>query len=380
MVYMIFTRWDTICDGSLKFADRNKPDSVIAYYPFPKYKANNEGGYDGFQVLSTGAVSNMMLNWNEPALFFQANYPLNTIVKFNIKTEEFTRYLVTELPLVYDTLVGATNTVYTVYKNTMGDYMSNPFRSCWMIRIKQTDNINDTSVYNNVLLTYTAEEGFKSIEMKPKDKAKYYSNRSMVRDFGAVNSNTIWFSYLNHNYMNTTEFKHIFNSEVITYNIETGEYQSICIPPELVEQEDDFTATISSVRVLAHPDGYAVIGILLSSGHFLFYNPTNSIEEVENNPRFQRIGIRRIYPNPVQQHTTTAEIMCYVDDLSKLDIGIYNLLGEKIIDLNNNYEYNQANNTIYTTFEVPADVTNGIYYFNVRSGSEYRTQAIMIGK
>ena len=87
----------------------------------------------------------------------------------------------------------------------------------------------------------------------------------------------------------------------------------------------------------------------------------------------------KIYPNPTNNKTFTAEII-YGRDLSKLDIGLYDVLGKKILNLNNNYTYNDATHTISTTFRVPSEIPNGIYYLNVNNGIEYRTKAIVIGQ
>jgi len=120
------------------------------------------------------------------------------------------------------------------------------------------------------------------------------------------------------------------------------------------------------------------IGILY--GIFLIeYVPNVGIEEIYEGI-FQEIGIRRIYPNPALQHTVNADIMCYVPDLRKISISLYNLLGDKMLDLTNNYEYNDATKTIYITFNVPPDFPTGTYYLNVNNGTEYRTKAIVIGQ
>ena len=85
-----------------------------------------------------------------------------------------------------------------------------------------------------------------------------------------------------------------------------------------------------------------------------------------------------IYPNPAIQRNVTADIM-YGYDLSYLDIGLYNLLGQKVLDLNKNYEYNDAKHSIFLTFKVPNEIQSGIYLLNVSNGREHITQAIIIG-
>jgi hypothetical protein len=94
----------------------------------------------------------------------------------------------------------------------------------------------------------------------------------------------------------------------------------------------------------------------------------------------QGIGFRNVYPNPVTHQTVTADIMCYVSDISKVELGLYNLMGQKLLDLTNQFEYSEATHTINVTFTVPTEVPKGTYYLNVRKGSETRTKAIVIGE
>jgi hypothetical protein len=54
-------------------------------------------------------------------------------------------------------------------------------------------------------------------------------------------------------------------------------------------------------------------------------------------------------------------------------------MGQKILDLSNNFEYSDATHTIYTTFNVSTDIPSGIYYLKVRNGTEVRTQTLVIG-
>ena len=86
-----------------------------------------------------------------------------------------------------------------------------------------------------------------------------------------------------------------------------------------------------------------------------------------------------VYPNPIARNSTV-NIMCYVQDLNKIDIGLYDVIGRKILDLNNNYEYNPTTHTITTTIEVPIGTPSGTYYLNVRNGSEFKTRAVVIEK
>jgi hypothetical protein len=72
--------------------------------------------------------------------------------------------------------------------------------------------------------------------------------------------------------------------------------------------------------------------------------------------------------------------MCYVQDISKVELGLYNLMGQKLLDLTNQFEYSESTHTINITFTIPDELPEGVYYLNVRKGTETRTKAIVIGK
>ena len=126
-------------------------------------------------------------------------------------------------------------------------------------------------------------------------------------------------------------------------------------------------------------NGEDCIGILYSNGDFFSCNPKTGIFDLEAGG-LPDLWFRKIYPNPAPQRSVNADIMCYVQDLNKIDIGLYNLLGEKILDLNSDYEYNDATKTIYVRFNVPQSFPTGTYYLNINNGAEYRTKAIIIGQ
>ena len=132
---------------------------------------------------------------------------------------------------------------------------------------------------------------------------------------------------------------------------------------------------IVAVKELINPNNEKILAILLYTGHLLFYNKTSAISDTYEG--IKDFDISKIYPNPTSE-VSTAEIMCYVQDISNLDIGLYNLFGHKILDLNNNYSYNSLTHTISTTFNIPKGIPKGTYYLNVSNGIERRTQAIVI--
>jgi len=373
-----YMTWCRLSSARLIFTDRYKTDSVIAEFLFPQY-ATPPDPDNGFYVTGMYGDTDMLLNYSTFDLFFVPSSP-PSIVKFNVNTQEFTRYKLEDLPLEYDTIPDAT-TIRLVRNSLM---MTHRVTS-WIIEIEQ--DAGNVKFYSTVLLTYTKDDGFKSVPLKPEDYTKYYvEGECPLHHSGRLNDTTIWFCYRNPaaTTAGTTDYMH--HTEIVTYDLVTGKYGSICIPPEIVANypQDNqayypfpkSNTFVTSVTELKQPNGKKVIGILLNIGHFLFYDPTVSVAETEN--IFQELGIRNIYPNPVTFGTVTANIMYYVSDISTVELGLYDFMGKKVLDLSNQFEYEPATATISTTFEIPKSLAKGSYFLVVRSGKETRTRGIIV--
>ena len=106
---------------------------------------------------------------------------------------------------------------------------------------------------------------------------------------------------------------------------------------------------------------------------------TNVAENIE---RFVRLFIDNVYPNPVISGISgkqiTAEIGCYVTDIKTVELGLYDFMGKKVLDLTDRFEYYPETSAIYTTFDV-SDLTKGTYFLVIKSGSESRAKGIVIG-
>jgi hypothetical protein len=85
----------------------------------------------------------------------------------------------------------------------------------------------------------------------------------------------------------------------------------------------------------------------------------------------------QVYPNPAT-NKLTANIMCYLSTVSDVDIGLYDFMGKKVLDLSNHFEYEPATATIYISFDIPKSLSKGSYFLVVRSGKETRTQGIIV--
>ena len=72
--------------------------------------------------------------------------------------------------------------------------------------------------------------------------------------------------------------------------------------------------------------------------------------------------------------------MRYLEDISDVEIGLYSFLGQKILDLSNDFEYSEPTRTILLDFVVPKEIPKGTYYLNVKNGNETRTKSVVIGE
>ena len=114
---------------------------------------------------------------------------------------------------------------------------------------------------------------------------------------------------------------------------------------------------------------------------YIIYDPAKddwiSVEETESRG-LPSLWFRELYPNPATHGTVTANIMCYVSDISTVYLGLYDFMGKKVLDLSNSFEYEHATATIHTTFNIPKSLAKGSYFLVVRSGKETRTKGIIV--
>ena len=111
---------------------------------------------------------------------------------------------------------------------------------------------------------------------------------------------------------------------------------------------------------------------------FLFYNPKTSIVETESRG-LPDLWFKSLYPNPaIQSNKITAEIWCWLNDVSQVELALYDFMGKQVLDFSNQFEYNSSAFTIYTSFEIPKTLSKGIYFLVVKNGNEIRSQGIII--
>ena len=200
------------------------------------------------------------------------------------------------------------------------------------------------------------------------------------------------------------ECPEVFSQEVrtfIIYNYRTKTARDFVVPAELFDPFDFritgkwYNASVTN-RNIHYFDNERVeftIGYSSASNgpsdtvgyystlRYIIYNPSKddvSIAETESRNILPTLWFRSLYPNPVAHSRVTANIMCYVRDLSTVELGLYDFMGQKVLDLSNQFEYNQATATIHITFDVPKSLSKGSYFIVVRSGKETRTRGIIV--
>ncbi|MDR0927357.1 MAG: T9SS type A sorting domain-containing protein, partial [Ignavibacteria bacterium] len=168
---------------------------------------------------------------------------------------------------------------------------------------------------------------------------------------------------------------------ILIYNHRTKQERMLRIPLDAFE--DGINDAFIPIKYIAdYEDGKKAIIISFDKflSMFIIYDPakdtTVGITDTDAGA-IPDLWIRSIYPNPAS-HKITADIMCFLPDFNDVEIGLYNLMGQKLLDLSNRFEYNDATHTILVDFEVPPELTKGVYYLNIRNSNEIRTKAIVI--
>ncbi|MBQ6269602.1 MAG: T9SS type A sorting domain-containing protein, partial [Bacteroidetes bacterium] len=292
------------------------------------------------------------------SLLWFTNYDNNQIGQYNISTESLTVFDYTKLPVsdkfrvrnyfvVLDSNTGSNNIVFFISENYEPKLL----------------------IYNSITKDWKVEE------MGIPANSLIYSNQddSFCSFLWPFNNNEIAVSFNNKNVRS-----------FCIYNRVTKQWRDFEVPIDFFHDENG-NLIAKNFRSLLFPkkidwiEKNKSIGILYDS-YLIEYTPSSSTDDISTEEGiFQEIGIRSVYPNPIKR-SSQVDIMCYVQDLSKIDIGLYDVLGTKILDLNNNYEYNSTTHTITTTIEVPVGTPSGTYYLNVRNGSERRTRVVAIGR
>ena len=168
----------------------------------------------------------------------------------------------------------------------------------------------------------------------------------------------------------------LYDWETKTIEILTPDNNLFYPRPDIAPPNENSMHLISYADDYIDGEGNQCIGLFYSSSDFIVYNPKTGIFSNESK-LLPDLWFRNVYPNPTR-HNITADIMCYLPSVSSVELGLYNILGEKVLDLSDNFEYDQSTATIHTSFQLPAGLSSGTYLLVVKSGDETRSKAIIV--
>lgn len=207
-------------------------------------------------------------------------------------------------------------------------------------------------------------------------EGKEVNNAYLFHNIFKWSNNEIAIRVLDMFSMGNSKWSQYNKHAIMIYNIETEIWQKI-VPP-IFDKTTTYAGRIPPALAKVHywnDKHYLNFDDLTS---LVLYENTDGIEETEAGA-IPDLWFRYVYPNPtVPTRQVTANIMCYLADVRDVELGLYNFIGQKILDLTNQFEYSEATHTINLTFDIPKELSRGIYFLNVRNGDETRTKTIIV--
>lgn len=308
------------------------------------------------------------------------------IVRFDEKTKEFTKWNI-------DSILGS------------GRSMSLS-KDCLFVMYDEENHKNSkvcifAGVDNGIIIWDEGEWRIKEINF---DGSNIYASRDEAL-FQVVFSPLYWsrdeiaFAFF---HRKDSVLQSLYNRSLIIYNYRTNKARDFIIPEEVFKGLDVLTATkkktdsssiIQGKLPMSHivrcikdlEDGRK--GILYNleifsryGGMYVIYDPnkdTSSAVTEKVDRVFPDLSFKGIYPNPVVQ-TLKAEIWCLLKDVNNLELGLYDFMGKKLLDLRDHFEYNTSTSMITVTFDVPENLSNGTYFLTVRNGNEIKTKGVLV--
>ncbi len=381
---------------SLNKVKADKVDSAAAVYNFPEGVTN--GHYK---------ISYTPLTWHPYTNdIWLCPVDPNIILRLNLTTEEFTRYDSTNMPirigaqmgvpekgiynlLHYNFLASEKRTTEINGYPEIYDYYFPVFAARL---IDSTDNGH--IVADNVLLYYK-DDIWDTIRIVDPGLAKYnIKNKYSISSF-----RPLWTNNTCKILMHFEDVTVYYDGELTedwrwrrtfsVYDTKNKTCEHITVPASLfgyygADSNSNQALSVQWVDTYTNADGKTGYGISLYNGntdksYFVQYiPPIGDIDETENSI-FIRLLIESITPNPATNQATV-NIMYYPSGIysNDLEVGLYNYMGEKIIDLTPLGTYTDHNHTWEATFDIPKRLAGGMYFLNVRSGDESRTKGIAI--
>lgn len=105
-----------------------------------------------------------------------------------------------------------------------------------------------------------------------------------------------------------------------------------------------------------------------------------SVEDTQTEGEKFWVWILKLYPMPVKE-TIFVEFYLYKEYFNECKFEVYNLLGQKMMDLNayqSGFEYNVNTQRARISFRVPEGLSSGLYYLCVRAGESTHIKPFIV--
>ncbi len=170
----------------------------------------------------------------------------------------------------------------------------------------------------------------------------------------------------------------IDNRNLLIYNIDTENWQKFVLPASIFGKKLKLTGSAKDKFFYDVANWNGKHYFSTNAGVWV-YNPDVSISDDIEASIIPDLWIRKLTPNPATS-SVNVNIMYYPSGIygNDLEVGLYNYMGEKVIDLTPLGTYTDHNHTWEATFDIPKRLAGGMYFLNVRSGDESRTKGIAI--
>ena len=349
-------------------------------------------------IHASASALHIATNMNYDSLkgeFWWRSLSFGEIFKFNVITEEAVEYKPADFPI--STYIAQMKTLIeemVLIPDNNGDFFPVALLSNRGLLLDYPHLFPEGKRLNYLLFLKDGEWDTVKIEIDAPDFWKA-AHSSVERIFKwPIGYSKVAITYRNYgvytggNIDEITAEDYEFCRSIILYDFETKEFSNFVLPKELVAEgyiPDShgyfpfMHGAEIQIKEIVNQQGEKCVGILSRVGKLFEYDPAKevSIEDTES-LNFVRLWFRELFPNPATHGTVTANIMCYVSDISTVELGLYDFMGQKVLDLSNSFEYEQATRTISTTFEIPKSLAKGSYFIVVRSGKETRTKGIIV--
>jgi len=350
----------------------NDMTEQLAYYPFPDNYFFWNMGFDRGQHIVMGLYDTIWV----------VTHQINSgLLEFDMINEQWTVYDETNLPIKWRNANSnqqqCNSLDYYTVANFLDFHTGNPKPI-----VAISAHCQEGSNYNtdNALLYFNREtDQFDTIRIDLTDTEYFGQNPNMyvfrnVYPIYELNKIVMTFRVPWQGIIPIT------SKYFLIYDWETKTLE-VLAPDDAILNLHSGTPHIRHADYFQDSEGNDYIGLLWLDGDFIIYNPTTNVFEQVERRSVPDLWFKVLYPNPAKPSSRiTTEIWCWLNEVSKVELGLYDFNGGKILDLSNQFEYDPATATIHISFDVPASLSRGTYFLVVRNGSETHSRGIIIGE